>query len=37
LLTEAPWGKPAGVCFGVEGASFIRTVKERHTRKARRM
>jgi hypothetical protein len=25
----APWGKPAGVCFGVEEASFIRTVKER--------
>jgi len=33
----APWGKPAGICFGIEEALFIYTVNERSTRKARRM
>ena len=33
----APWGKPAGGCFGVEEALFICRVNERSTRKARRM
>jgi len=33
----APWGKPAGVCFGIEEVLFICTVNERSTRKVQRM
>ena len=35
--STAPWGRPAGVFLGVDDASFSLTVKERPTRKARRI
>ena len=32
--STAPWGRPEGVSFGMEKASFRRTVKERSSRNA---